>query len=112
MSEKIYTMNGIQLFQNSQATDIIQMMWNGHVTCSDVEQAFFELQQLVTTLTDPANLVVIVSADTQLPSVDTLETISYKIQNNNLAGWMVIGNNSQANATISHLVAGCVPNKE
>ena len=101
-------MSGIQLFQNSQTPSIIQMMWSGHITESDIEQAFIDLQQITDSLAHSANLVVVVASDTQMPD-SVVPAASMPFTTNNLSGWMLIGNNHEANTLISQLIARWFP---
>lgn len=79
-------MSSIQLFQNAHTADIVQMMWNGQISIGDIQEALCELQASVDALTHPANLVVIVAPDTQLPSFDSLQHLSHTIDNKHLTG--------------------------
>lgn len=102
-------MNGIQLFQNSHASDVIQMMWSGQINVDDIQDALQNLNHLTQNLAYPANLVVVVAADTTVPSHVAIQPISLSVTTNKLRGWMLFGHNKQANAIIHAILEKALP---
>lgn len=102
-------MSNIQLFQNNQTADIVQMMWEGQITVSDIREALANLEVSINALSHPTHLIVIIAPDTQLPVLDALRFASYAIHNDLLIGWLVIGRNRQANEIITRLLATNIP---
>ena len=93
----------------SVSADTIQMVWNGQVTAQDMYQGFHQLAQALKTNQTEMNLIVIVDANTQLPSIDAMSGMPTALRNVKLRDTLIIGKNPKVNHAISTILSLIIP---